>query len=175
MAKHATMLRLTAATLLLLAAPLAAQQTRTLGGEPSPPAAIADLAWLAGSWTGTAMGGRTTETYSAPLGGRITGHFVLEDGKGEVAFTEIVDYVPVGASIAYRVRHFNADMTGWEDKTGKPVMFPLVAVERDRWYFDGMTIERTGPDALTMWVRIEQGGKPSEVPFRFTRAATPAR
>lgn len=158
-----------AAALLLLATPLSAQQTRTLAGKPSPPAAIADLAWIAGSWTGLAMGGRVTETYSAPLGGRITGHFVLEDGKGQVAFTEIVDYVPLGPSLAYRVRHFNADMTGWEDKTGKPVVFPLVAVERNRWFFDGMTLERTGPNAMTMWVRIEQGGKTEETPLRFTR------
>lgn len=116
------------------------------------------------------MGAAVTETYSAPLGGRITGHFAMADGKGGVAFTEIVDYVPLGRSLAYRVRHFSPDMTGWEDKTGKPVVFPLVAVEKDRWFFDGMTLDRTGPDALTMWVRITEGGVSSDVPFRLTRA-----
>lgn len=161
------MIRLVAAAALALASPQ--EHTRTLDGAQSPPAAIEDLAWLAERWIGTGLGAEVTETYSAPLGGRITGHFVMADGKGGTAFTEIVDYVPVGRSIAYRVRHFNPDMTGWEDKTGKPVIFPLVAIEKDRWFFDGMTIERTGPYALTMWVRMKEGGKTSEAPFRLTR------
>ena len=126
---------------------------------------------IATTSAGEAMGGPVSETYSAPLGGRITGHFVASDGKGGVSFTELVDYVPVGRSIAYRVRHFGPDMKGWEDKTGKPVVVPLVAVEGSRWYFDGMTLDRTAPDALTMWVRIEDGGKATDVPFRLVRAA----
>jgi hypothetical protein len=121
------------------------------------------------------MGADVTETYSAPLGGQITGHFAMTDGKGGVAFTEIVDYVPLRNSLAYRVRHFNPDMSGWEDKTGKPVIFPLVAIEKDRWFFDGMTIERTGTDALTMWVRIAENGTTNEVPFRLVRTRSPAR
>jgi hypothetical protein len=162
--------------LLFVAMPVAAQETRSLApGAASPDATIDQLGWLAGSWTGEAMGDRVTETYSAPLGGRITGHFVAGDGKGGVSIAELVDYVPVGRSIAYRVRHFGPDMKGWEDKTGVPVVFPLVAVEglgrdRARWYFDGMTLERTGPDALTMWVRIGDGAKVDEVPFRLVRA-----
>lgn len=164
------MIRSLTAVLLALATPAAAQNTRALNGGVSPAASIDDLAWLGGSWVGTGMGARVTETYSAPLGGRITGHFAMADDKGGVAFTEIVDYVPIGNSLAYRVRHFNPDMSGWEDKTGKPVVFPLVAVEKGRWFFDGMTVERTGPDALTMWVRMTEDGKSQEIPFHFTRA-----
>lgn len=161
---------LIALALSLVALPAAAQHTRSLGNGTPPPASIGQLAWLAGSWVGSAMGGSVTETYSAPLGGRITGHFAMADDKGGIVFTEIVDYAPLGKSLAYRVRHFNADLSGWEDKTGKPVVFPLVAVERDRWFFDGMTLERNGPDSITMWVRIEKKGETTEHPFRFTRA-----
>lgn len=152
-----------------------AQETRSLGNAASPPASIDALAWLAGSWTGTGMGGAVTETYSAPLGGRISGHFVMADDKGGVVFTELVDYVPLGPSLAYRVRHFDPDMSGWEDRTGKPVVFPLVAVEKDRWFFDGMTVQRTGPDTMTLWVRITEKGKTEEVPFRLTRARPGSR
>jgi hypothetical protein len=94
----------------------------------------------------------------------------MADGKGGIAFTEIVDYVPLGRSLAYRVRHFDPDMSGWEDETRKPVVFPLVAVEKDQWFFDGMTLERTGPDAMTMWVRITDGGTSKDIPFGLTRA-----
>lgn len=121
------------------------------------------------------MGADVTETYSAPLGGRITGHFAMTDNKGGVAFTEIVDYVPLRGSLAYRVRHFNPDMSGWEDKTSQPVIFPLVAVEKGRWFFDGMTVERTGPNALTMWVRITENGTATDVPFRLVRTPSRAR
>jgi hypothetical protein len=164
------MMRALIAITLAVSTPAAAQNTRSLEGRPSPPASLDQLAWLAGSWVGTGMGGQVTETYSAPLGGRITGHFAMADGKGGIAFTEIVDYVPLGRSLAYRVRHFDPDMTGWEDETRKPVVFPLVAVEKDRWFFDGMTLERTGPDAMTMWVRIADGGASKDIPFRLTRA-----
>lgn len=165
------MIRTIIAVLLALAAtPAAAQHTRAPDGGVPPPPSIDQLAWLAGSWVGTGMGAEVTETYSAPLGGRITGHFVMADGKGGVAFTELVDYVPLGRSLGYRVRHFNPDMTGWEDRSGRPVLFALVAIEGDRWFFDGMTLERNGHDALTMWVRITEGGKTQDVPFRFTRA-----
>ena len=165
------MIRAWIAVTLALSAPVAAQHTRGLDGGESPAASVDQLDWLAGRWVGTGMGAAVTETYSARLGGRITGHFVMADGKGGVAFTEIVDYVPVGRSIAYRVRHFNPDMTGWEDKTGTPVTFPLVAIETDRWFFDGMTVERTGPDAMTLWVRMTEKGAVREEPFRLVRAA----
>jgi hypothetical protein len=159
------------AALALVSVPASAQNTRSLDGGVSPPATIDKLAWVAGSWVGSGMGEQVTETYSAPLGGRITGHFVMSDGKGGVSFTEIVDYIPVGGSLAYRVRHFDPDMKGWEDQTRKPVVFALVAVENNRWYFDGMTLERTGPDTLTIWVRIENEGAAQEVPFRLTRSS----
>ncbi|WP_404370112.1 DUF6265 family protein [Sphingomonas sp. MMS24-J45] len=169
------MLRTVTAILIALATPAAAQHTRILGDSAPASASIAQLEWLTGSWVGTGMGAEIAETYSAALGGRISGHFVMADGKGGVAFTELVDYVPVGQSLAYRVRHFNADMTGWEDKTGNAVQFMLVAVEKDHWFFDGMTLERTGPDALTMWVRITKEGKAEDVPFRFVRARSHKR
>lgn len=66
-------------------------------------------------------------------------------------------------------------MTGWEDGTGKPVIFPLVAVEKERWFFDGMTLERTSPSALTMWVRITEKGTTNEVPFRLVRTRSVVR
>lgn len=165
---------LAAMILALLAAQAMAQHTRALEGGHPPSASIEQLAWLAGSWVGSGMGSPVTETYSAPLGGRISGHFAMADEHGGIAFTELVDYVPQGPSLAYRVRHFNPDMSGWEDRTGKPVVFPLVAVEKDRWFFDGMTLERTGPDAMSIWVRIHDKGVSSEEEFRFTRSQGPA-
>lgn len=153
-----------------------AQQVRSADGAAPATASIDQLAWLEGSWEGEGLGGPASETYSRIQGGQLTGHFVQTDGKGGIAFTEIIHlgaYGERGRSLAYRVRHFNADMRGWEDKSGAPVVFPLVAVERDRWYFDGLTIHREAPDRMTMWVRIGEGGTAREAAFRYRRVTRP--
>ncbi len=160
---------LLALALLLAAAPAAAQQTRALApGAQSPPAKAADLAWLVGEWSGEGFGAKLHESYSAPIGGQMPGHFtVARDGKPEMY--EFVMIAEVGDSIEYRVRHFNTDMTAWEDK-GHFVKFPLVAVDKDAWYFDGLTIRRTGQDSADHIVRIKgKDGKTSEQLLRYRR------
>ncbi|MEG3170705.1 DUF6265 family protein [Sphingomonas sp. ZB1N12] len=143
-------------------------ETRSAAPGIAPPAASIDsLAWLEGSWHGPGLGGDATEVYAAPEAGQITGHFT-QTQKGEVAFYELIQIVPVGRSLAYRLRHFNADLTGWEDKTGKPESFPLVAMEKDAVHFDGLTMRRLGPNRIDVWVRID-GKAPREVLFSYTR------
>lgn len=162
-----------AALSLILALPALAQETRSLAPDAKPPRAeIAQLAWLAGTWRGEGLGASATEVYSSPQAGRIAGHFQLEDGKGGIAFYELMQIVPLGDSLAYRLRHFNPDLSGWEDKTSKPVEFRLVAIEPDAVYFDGMTLKRSGANQMTVWVRIgEKDGSSQEAPFRYKRAA----
>lgn len=158
------------ALLLSLApAPALAQQTRVLGpGAASPAAKVSDLAWLVGEWSGEGFGAVLHETYSAPIGGQMPGHFsVAREGKPEMY--EFVMIAEVGDSIEYRVRHFNPDMTAWEEKE-RFVRFPLVAAEGDNWYFDGLTIRRTGPDSSEHVVRIKgKDGKVSEQVLRYRR------
>ena len=154
---------------LLLASPANAQQTRSLAaGAQSPAAKVSDLAWLIGEWRGEGFGAQLYETYSAPVGGRMPGHFyIAKDGKPSMY--EFVMIAEVGNSIEYRVRHFNPDMTAWEDKASF-VRFPLVAVEGDSWYFDGLTIRRTGPDSADHVVLIQpKEGQASEQLLRYRR------
>lgn len=156
---------------LLLALAGEAKTRTAIPGAPPPQAQIADLSWLTGQWHGEGYGGPATEVYSAPQAGGIAGHFLQEDGKGGVLFYELLQIVPRGRSLVYRLRHFNADLSGWEDaKGGKAVEFPLIAVEGNRFFFDGLTLVREGPDALTVWVRIAEDGAPArDVPFRYRR------
>lgn len=159
-------------TIALAAAfPAVAQETRGLAqGVQSPPASIDRFAWLAGSWRGEGLGAPASETYSAPHAGSIAGHFVQEDGKGGIEFYELMQIVPRNGSLVYRLRHFGPDLKGWEDASGKPVEFPLVAIEGEAFYFDGLTLRREGADALTVWVKIgSKDGKPQEMPFRYRR------
>ena len=158
-----------AALLLALAAPAAGQQTRTADpGAASPAAQLTDLSWMEGTWESEGFGGKLNETYSAPAGGQMPGHFrMVADGKP--GFYELVMLAQIGPTVEYRVRHFNPDMTGWEEKD-KFVRFPLVAVEKDAWYFDGYTLKRTGPDTSLHIIRVKRtGGEPSEVVLSYRR------
>ena len=165
---------MTAATLLIvsisvLGSVVHAQETRAMKpGAASPPARLEDLAWLQGQWEGPGLTGPATEVYSAPAGGQIVGHFrQLRDNR--VWFFEIMAIAQVGPSLEYRLKHFNEDLTGWEEK-GTVVKFPLVAAERDAWYFDGLTIKRDGPDGMMGAVRItNKDGSSREAVFKYRR------
>ena len=162
--KHVLLLMLAA-----IATPASAQETRQLPpGGVSPPATIDQLGWLAGEWRGDGIDAPATEVYSQALGGQIAGHFVQMDKQGGVAFQELVQIFPRGGSLVYRVRHFNADFTGWEDKSGRFVEFPLVALEPNAAYFAGLTVRRDG-DKLVSTVVIRENGKAEEISFRYTR------
>ena len=156
--------------LLAAAAPASVQETRAaVPGAAPPPARIADLAWLTGSWEGEGISGPARETYLAPMGGQIAGHFTQTRGDG-IWFYELITIVEQNGSLAYRLRHFNGDLTAWEDRAVVH-SFPLVAVENGAWYFDGLTVRRDGEDGMVGAVMIagRGGTPPQEVVFRYRR------
>lgn len=156
---------------LALAPPALAAETRSAApGAAAPVAALADLSWMVGSWEGEGLGGAVLESYSPPAGGQMPGHFrLLKDGRPQ--FYELLMIAEAGTSLEFRVKHFNPDMTGWEEKA-EVVRFPLVAVEKDVWYFDGLTIRRTGPDTALQTVLIRQkDGSTREAGFTYRRVS----
>lgn len=158
------------APLLLIAASAApAQQVRTAAPGATPPAAsVDDLAWLAGEWTGEGFDSVLHENYSAPVGGQIAGHFYAAKA-GKPSFYEFELVTQVGPSVEFWVKHFNPDMVGWEEKA-RFVRFKLVAVEKDAWYFDGLTLRRTGPDTAEHIVRIKsKDGTETDAVLRYRR------
>ncbi len=144
--------------------------------QAAPAARLADLGWLAGRWEGPGIeGGIASETYSAPAGGQIVGHFRQLKRDGSIMFYEIMTIAEVGGRLHFRVKHFNPDMTAWEEKE-RVVSFPLVAVTRDAWIFDGLTLRRVGADAMVATVRIrDEGEKERELVFRYRRVAAEQR
>jgi hypothetical protein len=117
-----------------------------------PPAKIADMAWLAGQWTGEFLGGTIDEAWSEPSAGAMVGFFrLVKDGKP--VFYEILTLMESGGSVEMRLKHVNPDMTGWEEKKDF-VTFRLVRQDAAGVYFDGLTFRRAGPDAIDGFIAL---------------------
>ena len=159
-----------AIVLTLMPTAVSADETRSLPpGAASPKASIADAQWVTGRWRGEGFGAVVEEVMSPPAGNAMVGHFRMVDRDGR-SFYELVQIREEQGSLVYRVKHFHPDFKGWEEKD-KTIDFPLVAVERDALYFDGLTIKRTGPAEVTHWVRIKsKDGTSEEAKLVYRRA-----
>jgi hypothetical protein len=136
-------------------------EVRSLQPGAAPPAAhLGDLAWLEGTWIGTGFGGYTEESFSSPKGGAILATFrlVKDDKPG---FYEFFTIIQEDKSLVLRIKHFNPDLVGWEEKD-KTVDFKLVALEPNAAYFDGLSYKRVG-DKLFGAVLIGHGSGKGEV------------
>ena len=140
---------------------------------PRPAATLDAVAWMAGGvWRGDGLGGVTEESWSQPAAGAMMGMFRLvkggAEGRAEVAFYEFLTMVEEGGSLVLKLKHFNADLTGWEEKGGF-VTFRLVRVTPDAIYFDGLTFRREGPDKMTIFLALRDANGVREEIFRYAR------
>jgi hypothetical protein len=127
--------------------------TLKLAAEASSPAAtLADITWLAGRWTGTGLGGVTEETWSAPAGGAMMGMFRMLKGE-QVIFYEFLTLVEHERSLLLKLKHFNGDLTGWEEK-GDSVRFRLVKITPESVWFDGLTFHRIDENSVRIFLAI---------------------
>ena len=136
--------------------------------ENMPKASVADFAWLAGHWSGEGLGGQCEEIWAPPMGDNMIGMFrYLKDGKTQ--FIELFSLVIEGESIALKLKHFNADMTGWEEKD-KVVQFPLVKLSANEASFDGLTYRMKDDDTLEVFVVMKgKDGSLRELEFKYKR------
>ncbi len=144
-------------------------------GQSSAPATIADMAWLAGHWKGDGLGGRSEEIWSPPDNGVMMGMYRhIKDDKP--VFYELITLVEERGSLVLRLKHFNPDLSGWEEK-GESVSFRFVAKRDGFIHFDGMAFKPEGPDAVTVYVAIEnrKDGTIREAEFHYTRGGEVTR
>lgn len=152
------------------AEPLTANTLRLTEGEASPAATIGQMAWLAGAWSGSGLGGDNEEIWSAPRGGVMMGMYrMLQDGQP--VFYEFLTLGETDGSLTLRLKHFHPDMRGWEERD-ESMAFPLVAIRDGRLYFEGITFEPQG-DEVTIYLAIEDGedAPAREEVFRYRRNA----
>jgi hypothetical protein len=139
-----------------------------MDGDSSPKANLSEVSWIAGHWKGEAFGGITEEIWSPPLGDSMMFVFklVVDD---KVAFYEIGHIRQEGETLILRLKHFNGNLTGWEEKD-KTVDFKLVKLEDDRAYFDDFTFEKINASEMNMYVVIaHENGSKEEVKFNYKK------
>ena len=137
--------------------------------DPSsrPKAAIENVSWLVGSWKGEAFGGTFEEVWTAASSGTMVGMFkLIHNNKPTMYEFELI--VEEEGSLSVQLKHFNADLSGWEEKD-KFISFPLVKLTENAAYFEGLTYLRDGPDRLKVYVVVGQDGKIHEEAILFHR------
>lgn len=143
--------------------------TRRLSpGASGPSAALSDLSWLAGHWHGEGLGGKCDEVWLPASGGSMIGTFRLVK-DGQLVFSEFLTIVEDSGSLVMKVKHFDPDGTGWEDKD-EFVAFPLVELGDEEAYFNGLTLRRLDGDRLEIFLALKQkDGSVREEAFHLRR------
>ena len=103
-----------------------------VAGHPTDPisAGIEAFAWLTGRWAGGHGTDEIEEQWSGAAGGGMIGMFRAITG-GRPRFYELIALDVEGEGLVCRFRHFNRDLTGWEEKDA-PLELDLVALTEQR-------------------------------------------
>jgi hypothetical protein len=136
-------------------------------GMAQPPATLADVAWLEGTWLGGMPDGPVEQVFQAPMFGQMPS-FVRAWNKRGIIFYEIAMFVEAKGSLTLRLKHFTSALAGWEDKESY-IERPLIAREHDRLYFHRATYVRTGADSYTVYFLNMDGDREQDtlvIPFR---------
>lgn len=157
-------------------APAAAQAgptPNTLATSAVPfKATLKDVQWLVGRWTGTGTGGTSEEVWAEAAGGAMMGMYRLVS-NGKVALYELMNLVEENGTLVLKVKHFNGDMTAWEEKE-RFVSFPLVKLTPTEASFAGLTFRRVGSDRMHIFLAMRTGNGPvREEKFTMQRAPLP--
>jgi hypothetical protein len=143
---------------------------RRLGDASPPPAKIDVMAWLAGRWEGEGLGGFNEEIWSRPRDGVMMGMF-RNFKQDETVFYEFLMFVEENGSVVLKLKHFNPDFSGWEEK-GAFVSFKLVKVEDRAVHFDGLSFVRESDDSLRIYLLLrDKAGQVREEAFAMRRVS----
>lgn len=129
---------------------------------------LSDLAWLEGCWEGTGFGNRVGECWMCAPDGRLTGMFQMIDPEGKQTMSEIFVLDEFDDGPAIRLKHFNADLTGWEGQDDF-IVFSLRETGPGFARFDGLTYRLESDGRLIVELIVSRGGESSLQRLEFRR------
>jgi len=136
--------------------------------EARPPATLADVEWLVGSWAGPAFGGTAEEVWNPPSAGSMLGMFKLVQ-DGEVTFYELLALVEQEGSLELKVKHFNADFTAWETKEDY-ITFRFISADDNVIHFSGISFYRVNEDEIHVYLALHNEEKTWEEKLVYIRS-----
>jgi hypothetical protein len=147
---------------------LAAAICLQTAGQPSRPARLEAVGWLAGHWIGEGLGGVGEEIWSEPGGGVMLGlyrHLV----RGKLTFFEVMMIAEERDTLVLKLKHFGPDFNGWEPKD-EHVAFPLIGLEPRAARFDGLDYLGQEDGSLRILLKMKSpDGNVREEEFRMKR------
>ncbi len=151
----------------LASSPLQPEPAVTPEPAETPRIALADLSWLEGCWEGTAFGQAASECWMRTPNGRLTGMFQLLDGDRQ-RFSEIfvLDFFEDGPAL--RLKHFNPDLSGWEEKNDF-IVFRLRETGTGFARFDGLDYRLDENGELLIALSMKRGEERHIERMRFRR------
>ncbi|GAB2489513.1 hypothetical protein GCM10027164_18540 [Algoriphagus taiwanensis] len=142
-------------------------QVRSLEPNQTPgKGTVEDFSWMVGYWSGPGLGGECEEVWMPAVDGHMIGTFRFWE-KGKLIFSEFMNLVQEGESVSMKLKHFGADLSGWEEKE-EWTTFELIEMGDQKVWLNGMTIERKG-DQLVFQVNISNGAEAQIETFTYTK------
>ena len=141
-----------------------------IDGSEKTKATLTDITWLVGSWKGQAFGSSFEETWNPASNGSMVGMFKLLD-EDKVGFYELMLIVEEEGSLVLKVKHFNADFSGWEEKADY-ISFPLVKIEKAAVHFSGLSFNKISDLQIDAYLAMYSGDTVSEEKLIYTKVVS---
>jgi rhamnogalacturonan acetylesterase len=134
------------------------------------------LRFLCGRWVGRDASGETEEQWSPPANNTIMGMY-REMSNGKTTFYEFFVISQEPDKLVLRMKHFDANLAGWEDKD-KSLIFDVVSLSQNEVTFQSrddakpikLAYTRTNDKQLDAILIHERGGKTLRDEFHYRLA-----
>ena len=87
--------------------------------------------------------------------------------EGKLVFSEFMNLVQEGNSFTLKLRHYNPDLSAWEEE-GEWTEFRLVETGPNSVWFDGLTMIREG-DVIQLHLALTEKGKEMTESFTYQK------
>lgn len=157
-------------SLLALAGPPSPESPRPARPAPpdTPEATLAGMAWLAGTWSGEAWGGRFEAYYSTPQGGRVLGQSKLFR-DGEEAYFEFEVFAPKDGLVFLQPYPGGRPADGFPLLRADPVERVAVFENPDKDWPTRIEYRRAADDELLILLSDPHGGSEKVERFELSR------
>jgi len=126
------------------------------------------ISWITGDWIGDGFGGVSYETWTEPIAGIILCTY-RHVSEGTNNFFELI---PVSeddkGSLVMKLRHFNPNMTAWEDKEGQ-LVWEMTEITDTSVTFGPCTYKLIEKDKMEISLIMNNDGMVETEVFNFKR------